>query len=464
MGRQALRLAERAGGLLLLGAVVFWWGGYVIPQLLALGFPAVLSSEALPLHLNPEHEETFANIVAATALSTLAILALVNAVVAHRKAAGRIAIGGWTATALTAAYVAFEEVSDFHATGLTALERSVFGPELVDALGTSIWVLLLSPLIIIFVFAFGGFVFKGLPAQIRAPFILGIVAWLLATVHEVSYPLFFLGKADTLAIVTEETLEFSGTLLIGLGAVVALRSRVWPRLTSSPFRGQRSFLPAAGAMTVVAILGSLSVAFLFRVPVVDARADHIDTFELTLRDKEAVIQEFRMPAYPLGSFRLRLASQPPGKGIVAVRVTEAGSEAIVAEGFVEVPVENRPVWRDIKLFPQLAKPEGAKVAVWVAADIGRDAELKLGATQTDRYEYGRLWVNGALTWPDQDLEFVAYGAPEPTRSKFRAIWDLLMSDWRWPVLAMDLIVAIMLVALIPTLLIAATLTLCNSSS
>ena len=149
---------------------------------------------------------------------------------------------------------------------------------------------------------------------------------------------------------------------------------------------------------------------------------------------------------------------------MAVRVTEAGSEAIVAEGFVEVPVENRPVWRDIKLFPQLAKPEGAKVAVWVAADIGRDAELKLGATQTDRYEYGRLWVNGALTWPDQDLEFVAYGAPEPTRSKFRAIWDLLMSDWRWPVLAMDLIVAIMLVALIPTLLIAATLTLGNSSS
>ena len=457
MGRQASRLAERAGELLLLGAVVFWWGGYVIPQLLALGFPAVISSEALPLHLNPEYEETFANIVSAMALSTLAILALVNAVVAHRKSAGRIAIGGWTATALTAASVAFEEVSDFHITGLTALERSVFGPELVDALGTSIWVLLLSPLIIVFVFAFGGFVFKGLPAQIRAPFILGIVAWLLATVHEVSYSLFFLDKADTLAIVTEETLEFSGTLLIGLGAVVALRSRVWPRLTSSPFRGQRSFLPAAGAMTVVAILGSLSVAFLFRVPVVDARADHIDTFELTLRDKEAVIQEFRMPAYPL-------ASQPPAKGIVAVRVTEAGSEAIVAEGFVEVPVENRPVWRDIKLFPQLAKPEGAKVAVWVAADIGRDAELKLGATQTDRYEYGRLWVNGALTWPDQDLEFVAYGAPEPTRSKFRAIWDLLMSDWRWPVLAMDLIVAITLVALIPTLLVTAALTLRNSSS
>ncbi|MCY4109703.1 MAG: hypothetical protein OXG11_11820, partial [Chloroflexi bacterium] len=122
-------LVERVGGLLLLGAVVFWWGGYVIPQLLALVFPAVIPSEALPLHLNPEYEGTLANTVSAAALLTLTVLALANAVAAHRKGARRIAGQGWVTIAVAAGYLTWEVLSDFHITGLTDAERSVFGDE-----------------------------------------------------------------------------------------------------------------------------------------------------------------------------------------------------------------------------------------------------------------------------------------------------------------------------------------------
>ena len=457
-GRQIWRLAERAGRLALVVAVTFWWGGYVMPQLFSLAFPAVLSPDALPRHLNPEYEETVANIVSAAALAILTVFALANAVTAHRKAADRIAVGGWTVLTVTAAYLAWEEVSDFHATGLTAVERSIFGAELVDALGRSIWVLLLSPLIVLFVFATGVFVHKALLAQtVRAPFILGLVVWLLATMHEVSYPFLFSGRADVLAIVIEETLEFSGTLLIGLSAANALGLARRKAIPNESFGG-RWRTPVVGLMALVAILGSLGVAFVFRAPVVDARTNHVDTFELNLRDQEAVIQELRMPAYPVASFRLRFASWPPGRGIVAVRVTELGtSEPILAEGFAEVPAGGNPAWTNIELYPQLAEAEGRRLAVWVVASIGREAELRLGATQTNRYEDGRLWINGALTWPDQDLEFVAYGAPEPTRSKFQAIWRLLISDWRWPALAVDLFIALTLITMIPTVLAAAAL-------
>ena len=73
----------------------------------------------------------------------------------------------------------------------------------------------------------------------------------------------------------------------------------------------------------------------------------------------------------------------------------------------------------------------------------------------DRYTDGRLWVNGELTWPDQDLEFVAHGASEPTRSKFQSLWHIMTSDWHWPAQIAKAAVALMFVTLIPVLLIVA---------
>ena len=46
-GPQVRRLAYQAGRLLLLGAVVFWWGGVVLPRLISFSFPELLPSSAI---------------------------------------------------------------------------------------------------------------------------------------------------------------------------------------------------------------------------------------------------------------------------------------------------------------------------------------------------------------------------------------------------------------------------------
>ena len=73
----------------------------------------------------------------------------------------------------------------------------------------------------------------------------------------------------------------------------------------------------------------------------------------------------------------------------------------------------------------------------------------------DRFADGRLWVNGELTWQEQDLEFVAHSAVEPTRSKLGALWHLMTSDWRWAALGAKALVALVMVTLIPVLVVAA---------
>ena len=84
----ALRMAEWTGRLLLVGAVVFWWGGHVGPKLFSLAFPAPLAPDALPPQLNPEQDGGLANMVSAVALVIASLLALGNSIVCLRKAAG----------------------------------------------------------------------------------------------------------------------------------------------------------------------------------------------------------------------------------------------------------------------------------------------------------------------------------------------------------------------------------------
>ena len=64
------RLARWAGRLLILGAVLFWWGGVVVPNLISLAFPAWLPTESIPRDLNPDidWEGRLANRVSAIAL------------------------------------------------------------------------------------------------------------------------------------------------------------------------------------------------------------------------------------------------------------------------------------------------------------------------------------------------------------------------------------------------------------
>ena len=446
----AWRPAGWVGRLLLLGAVAFWWGGYAGTHLFSLAFPTLLPPwDATLGRLNASNEGTLANTVSGATLACVTVLALAAAVVSRRRSAGWIAVAGWAAVALTTAALAFEEVAEFRARGPISLF------EHAGRVGLP-WPVLVSPLVVAFVLAMWIFVRKGSVAgAARAPLTLGIACWVFALVQETVHPWVFYGRGQAIERVLEETLEFSGTLLIGLSAAIVLREGRPPPDLLFGGHWRRSLV---GSITAVVVLGGLAVVFLFRTPLVEALAPNtlVGTFGLSLKRQEAVVQELRMPATPVQSTRLLLSNcDQGGPGTVAVRVAPLETpDRTQSEGSVEVPTGDCPRWKDIALLPPLTAPEGRLLALQVVADVEPGAELRVGATKGDRYADGRLWINGALAWPDQNLEFVAYSAPEPTLSKLLAIWRLLTTDPRWLLLAADLFVALTMITLIPVLLVA----------
>ena len=459
-GPRPRTLAAWTGRVLLLGAVAFWWGGIVVPRLLGLASSSLVPLPDLPRHLDPEVDGSLANAVSAVALAILAIMAVTCAIVSKRRASGRIAVGGWLVVGLTAALLAWDELSDFHVTGLTDLERSVFGAELVDTFGRFIWVLLLSPLIAAFTLVMGVFIAKGLPGQyVRVWFVLGLAAWMLVLVLEISTPILLVrvAQAEFLGSVLEETLEFSGTLLMTLGAAMALR-RPAARVGRGLFNGTGGRV-ALGWGIVVFAFGSVLALWVIRVPIVESRGPttHIDAFAVRLRDQDAAVQEVRMPAAPVARVRLRLGRRDPSarEGTLGVRFTRLGTSAPELSGGVgRVPLDAGARWLDIDLVPPLTEPEGMPLAMWVVAHTNPGAALLIGATKTNPYPQGGLWVNGEPTWPDQDLEFVLYSAAEPTLSKLRAFWDAATLGWRWPLVVGELTVALVVAVMTPALLAA----------
>ena len=102
-----------------------------------------------------------------------------------------------------------------------------------DGYHETFWPVLASPLIVAFVLAMGIFIGKGLPStrsgrQVRGLLVLGLTAWVLAIVYEVSGEFAF-GDYRAKSRLLEETLEFGGSLVIGLGAAIALRAPAIPR-------------------------------------------------------------------------------------------------------------------------------------------------------------------------------------------------------------------------------------------
>ena len=446
-------LAGWAGRLLLLGAVLFWWGGVLAPNLLSLAFPAWLSPESIPRDLNPDidFEGRLANRISTAALLVLAGLAFANAVVGHRSAAGRVVVGGWSVLAVTALLVAWEETTDFHSTSLPSIGSRVLDVPLVPRAGPYVWVLLVSPLVVAFALVMAGFCVRGLRcAAVRRPFAIGLAAWIFALLCEGITRALFQGRASALMTVLEETLEFGGTLLVAMSAVAALGPDEWFR---DAYRGRRLAVSIFGSAFVVMALGSLFVGLVFRAPLVDARATagHGKDW-VSLEDGQSVAQGFPMPATPLSRVSLRIVNRGPDQrpGAAVWRVMEAREGGIggpLREGRVEVPAGDLPVWIDLD-FPLLAASEGQRLLVQVVAEIEQQAALRIGMVKGDRYTDGRLWVNGELTWPDQDLEFVAHGASEPTRSKFLSLWHIMTSDWHWPAQIAKAAVALMFVTLI----------------
>ena len=478
---RALRLAEWTGRILLLGAVAFWWGAIVMPILVSVAFPDLLPPDAIPRNLNPDNEGTVANSVSAVFLLITSLLAFANV----WRTFGRpgiqnwIVAAGWTTLAITAAGLAWEETAEFKSSeSMLYLGEQILG----TAYELVFWPVLAGPLIVGFVLAMGIFIGKGLSStrsgrDVRALLILGLSAWMLVVIYEVNTYLAF-GESPMLMRLLEETLEFGGTLVIGLSAAIALRAPAVLRPVQQAhdgkaenvgrrFDGGVRFRPRfwlLAAITSVFGIVALGVvaATVYPKPLADARAlTQIGAFQITLRNNHALVQELGALPAPPTRIDLRVATHDSrGRpGTMLWRVMEAGEDGsgrIFREGRVEVAAGEHPEWMSID-FPPLVEAEGRPLALQLIADVEPDVHLQVGATKTNRYQDGRLWIRGALAWPDQNIEFAAHGASELTRSKLRAMWSVFTSDWRWPMLLASVTFGPALVVFIPVHLVTTAL-------
>ena len=477
MGSRVRRLAEPIGRLLLLGAVVFWWGAIVLPQLISFTVPEMLPRGALPRHLNPDTEGSLANAVSAASFAVVALLALGNTSRSLRIQNAQknwIAVGGWAALAVTAVYLTVDETVDPRTMSVfEGLGQTPFS----ETYKKDLWIVVFSPLIVAFVVAMGFFVLRGsLSRAVRVVLILGFTTWLLAILHDLNHePLFEVLVSKRIGRLLEETLEFSGTLLVGLGAAISLWSRQEPasdmfdrfgnrydrrgRFTSAVWSFDKFVMGAVAIVACIVVVGVL-VPYLHKTPLADARADtNIGAFQIILYDKHSLVQELGVLPAPPSRLDLRIASRvPPDRpGNLIWRVIEAGEGGtgkIFREGRREILAKDHLTWETIG-FPPPVEAEGHPLALQLIADVGPSAHLRIGATKTNRYEEGRLWVDGALSWPDQNIEFVAYSEPDPTRNNPQAMWHIFLSDWRWPALAADLAIVMALLIFVPALLIIA---------
>lgn len=483
-GSQVWRFAELTARGALLILILFWWSAVVAPQLISLSFPSLLQWGDLPFHLNPDNEGSVANAVSAASLLAVALLALANVLLQARKPRNRIAIGGWAVLAVTAALLAWEENQtwdpnqenyDFRGRFVPAAGRFLFG-ELWSHTSSIDNTLLLSPLMLAFVAAMWLHIRKGLSARaIRTPLTLGVTTWVLVIVYEKGvHNITYRGWTHDVSRLLEETFEFSGALLLALGASIALAGEPASRRLTGVFSGRRMFRLAVASTAMVVVLGGVLLVegvLSYRAPLLDTRGWAV--FNVNLYDhpveEHSLVQELGelgTLSTPLARVRLRVTnSDPQGHpGVLLWRIIEAGESGdrydrggsgnILREGRMDVAARDEPRWENID-FPPLVEAQGRPLAVQLVAEVKPEAYLRIGGTKTEDFKHLQFLINGQETWPNQKLELVAYGPSDLTRSKLQAIGSHFR--WSWPVLAGAALFGLSLIIFIPVLLITAAL-------
>ena len=226
------------------------------------GIPQATSARRPPRGLDPGIEGTAANAISATALLIVSLLAFANAIIWCRGRDRWGIVGGWAALAVTSAYLAWDELkTDLHGEATDVLRRAVFG----ESLDAFTWAVHLSLLPVALGLTIWGFTLKDRRSRaVGVPLGLGLAAWMLATVLDMSQLNLFADRADVLEIVLDESLEFSGSLLIALSAGIAVRWDAISQQRLNLFPGRRPRLLAVGSIAVVALLGSLAVCPFYR--------------------------------------------------------------------------------------------------------------------------------------------------------------------------------------------------------
>ena len=231
---------------------------------------------------------------AALRIQCVTVLALAAAVVSLRRSAGWIAVAGWAAVALTTAALTVEELAEFKRTpSATRMPGApVAGP------GES---------------AGRGVCAGDASARVRAG---GLRAadsesrWVfaLARGHRAWMP-----RGERWRWSLEET-GVQRNPAIGLAAQRGVRRRI----PCSAVAGAARFLDRLRRGRAAALRSHSSSA-----PLVEAQAPYTDvgTFGLSLHRQEAVVQEIRMPATPVQSFRRFNCGRSGRAGTARVRET-----------------------------------------------------------------------------------------------------------------------------------------------
>ncbi len=439
--------------LLLLGAIAFWWGIVVAPRLFSLAFPARLPPDALPSWTDPNWDGEVTNLVSALTMLAVSLQAGWTCVRLRHPRSKVVSRAGWALVTVTLAMVAYAEVSDVHVRGLQNIAQESFESNPRVASIVSNWVIVLSPLAVVFVAAMGVFLWRGVDdSSARYALMVGVVAWMLVPILE-AWQRCSCGPARP-GILVEETLEFGGALCFGVAAMMERqRSASVSLLRSSRLKAW------VAAAVIVTLGGSLYLAFVLRPPMADTRlTSRIGSFDLHLPAQSSVVQELGVLPIPLSGIDLRMSTNDPlGRAGSAIwRIADAGTgspQRFLAQGRLTVPAGAWPESVEIR-FPAVAEATARSVAIQLVADVASGDGLRIGASNIDRYDRGRLWINGELDWPNHNLEFVLRGAPELTPSKLRTLGSWLTSNWRLPLLLATLGAGLVLTVVIPAVLLA----------
>ncbi len=399
--------------------------------LVAVDLVITFEPDALPAAirttLDPSVEGGIANALSAALLALLALVGLVHA--ARSVSAPRAGVWsrvGWPALALIGAFLAFDELTDFHLRAVSEPYLSGIGPDLGFLSGYYVWVGLAAPFALLTALGFVLFIsreFADRPAWRTAALTAGLL-WVTALAHEAMAERIFASTAPAFENLLEEGAELIGTAGLVSVFVTALLAR--PRASSARVAWRRSGLIALGTVFAAALLAAVWAFLRAEVPLNSwgPTAVWMGPFPAGT----GATQTFRWPDAPVARVDLRVAYQSLGTapGELDLRVLDAASTPL-REVRTAVPTGAELRERSIR-FAALDRPAGQSAILQVSAAPAAPGAFTFAVTDDDLQRDGALFANGEGTPTGQDLNYRLYTPRDPIRAKLAALGSLLRRE------------------------------------
>ncbi|MYD95540.1 MAG: hypothetical protein F4Y02_18055 [Chloroflexi bacterium] len=380
-----------------------WWGSYVIPSLAHLAWPGIVPP--IPPWLNADLEGSLPNALSAAVLACTALALGLRAMRAARGTPWTAL--GWAMLAASAAGVGLLELTDWHSLWLRS------------------WSIQPAPLAAAWMVGMGIFLWRGAhPPPARLLLGLGCGLWGLVPVHE-AIQAYAVSRFGSLPVVTEETLEVTGTL--GLLAATLHANRC--PSASMPWRAS-----VGGAILVVTACWVLSAACLYVVPLASTRdvpllptrgGPTAGGFQVELWGHGSIRQDLPPILFPSNRVDVRLALRGATPTTVRVRVLDGATVISTGEARV-VPSAKGIGMQPFDLAPVLDTTSD-NLSLQVNADLPPGAQLRVGARLVDP-DGLRLQTNQDVH-AGQRIETTVFSTQEPTRAKLAALGHAARDGW-----------------------------------